>query len=526
MGYLGIQECEPGAHVPGTIALFDNPAQRTDEGKELKHAKGRTGHIILEPQPSGDPNDPLNWPTCRKICAMSIVSFGSILMTSTLPPLLAASAVVIAQDLHRSIGQVTQMTGYLLLVGGLTGPFINAAGRKWGKRPCFIVSSLFAFVGTLIASTTNTYEGLLVARIVQGFSISAYESLSISIIADMFFVHQRGVFVSVIAFMLGATSNFSSVICGPIAANLGWKYLFHIILAAIGIQLILIILFCPETTYRRGTLHNANHRKENEATIDHIEHRDAESFTPQPKTFFERMAIFTGVYSDETFARLFLAPFAVCLNLACCWAILAAGILVAVYVAVSYVMPQIFSYPPYNLSPSGVGYLYLGPSLGGFIASIILGYMMDAVATWATLRRNGGIYEPEFRLLLIGPCLLSGTGFMLFGHFAQAGRSYYLTAAMHGLAMFGTLFGLITTNAYVLDAYSDLANELFVAAMMVKNLLFFAFSYFVNDWTASQGPAQVFYVLGALCLTCTLSAPAVYVWGKKYRYYWHRKSTE
>lgn len=280
-------------------------------------------------------------------------------------------------------------------------------------------------------------------------------------IGNLYFVHQRGVYMSLIQFILGATSNFSSVVCGLITTNLGWKYLFHIYLALIGTQLLLLFFFCPETAYirdhrleidevstedlQRKKSYGGNHIKEKEAAIDkqaeesHTEHVDRTSSTSSPpatanpihapKTFWQRTAIFTGTYTDEGLLQLVIAPFAILLNLSILWVVVSSGALTALFVAVSYVLAQIFTLPPYLLDTSGMGYLSLSPFIGGLLASLILGRIVDPTIAWAT-RRNGGIYEPEFRLLPIVGCLLTGLGLMVFGALAEEGRSLYATG--HG----------------------------------------------------------------------------------------------
>lgn len=48
---------------PGTALLDDHTNLVSNETlSHLKKGTGRHSHVVLVPQPSDDPNDPLNWP--------------------------------------------------------------------------------------------------------------------------------------------------------------------------------------------------------------------------------------------------------------------------------------------------------------------------------------------------------------------------------------------------------------------------------------------------------------------------------
>lgn len=47
----------------------------------------------------------------------------------------------------------------------------------------------------------------------------------------------------------------------------------------------------------------------------------------------------------------------------------------------------------------------LGPLVGSVFAMLIAGYLCDSSARWLA-HKNGGIYEPEFRLPIIGVMLV------------------------------------------------------------------------------------------------------------------------
>ena len=374
---------------------------------------------------------------------------------------------------------------------------------------------------------------------------SAFESLVVSIIGDLFFVHHRGYFMTLIQFILGAASNFSAIIVGPIATNLGWPYLFHILIAFAALECALLFFFVPETTYIRDHRYDIDELAEDHlADLATLEKRHAgledkngvegseevvrvetatstvPAFRPK-KTFVQELSFFNGTFSNDNLLQLTIAPFAVCLNLAVLWMVIVTGGLTAFFVAQSYDMAQIFMAPPYLLSAAGVGYLSLGPFLGGLIGSIFLGASLDPMIKWCA-KKNGGVYEPEYRLLGMIPAITTGVGLMVFGYMAENHYSYYATAFFHGMDLFGIVCAAISASAYAIDAYRDMSSEIFIANMVFKNFLFYAFSYFVNDWTAEAGPAQVFYVFGGVAFIMILTTPIFFFWGKRYRSFWHR----
>jgi MFS family permease len=313
------------------------------------------------------------------------------------------------------------------------------------------------------------------------------------------------------------------------------------------LQLILQFLFVPETSYNRDhrfdidELKNDNledlaaleyHEKLNMAKAGtgatHAEEGVPGTTSPEQrvykkKTWVQDMAIFSGTYSSENLLQLFMAPFAVVLNVAVLWILIINSMFVVLYVVIAFVLAQLFAPPPYLLSSASIGYLSFGPFVGGILGTILLGLLSDPFIKWCA-RRNKGVYEPEYRLI---PCIMgvcSGLGLMLFGHLVSIGASPYATATVHGVMLFGVMFVCIGTSNYALDAYRGMANEIFIASMAVKNMILFGFSYFVNDWTAAVGPAHAFYVWGAVAFALVATLPVAFFFGKKYRSYWARNN--
>lgn len=133
MPFGGILE-DQGAHrVPGTVILNEEAANVEFQASGLKHAKGRNNALVLVPQPSNDPNDPLNWPIFKRIAVFSIISFGTILTAAVFGPLLNAGVVVLATEFDVSITAITKLIGDQFIVPAATGVLVCAVSRKLGS---------------------------------------------------------------------------------------------------------------------------------------------------------------------------------------------------------------------------------------------------------------------------------------------------------------------------------------------------------------------------------------------------------
>jgi MFS family permease len=289
------------------------------------------------------------------------------------------------------------VSGYNLLAAGCSGPIVCALSRKYGKRPVFLVSTLFGIIGTAIGEAKISYNYLLTARIIQGFSTSAFESLIVASIGDLYFVHQRGLRIAVINFIQNSASSLASIICGQVFANLGWLWLFHMFQIFLVVQFVLMFLFCPETTYLRDVRYEtdvvADEKLDELARIEE-EHREVEvgmepANIPKKKTFVQELAVYTGVYSQDNMLKYLVGPFITLLNPAACYAVITSGLLNSWYVGSAIILAGIFSGPPWKFGPAQIGYLGAGPFLGGMIGSIVVAWASDPVIKYMGKRNKG-----------------------------------------------------------------------------------------------------------------------------------------
>lgn len=357
-------------------------------------------------------------------------------------------------------------------------------------------------IGCILGEVSTTYNSLIGARVIQGVGASAYESLVMAAVGDIFFVHERGLRIAVLVFILAASGNLTLVIAGPITAHLGWHYNFHILLPFTAFQWIVLVLFAPETTFIRSptehdvslttdhkipnvkeapvTTHDETISPSNDiSSTQELESGQMPGAPNRRKTFRQRMALYNGVFVQDSIFKMLLACPVILLNVGGAYNVFVSGLVMSWYVGLAVVGTVIFSSPPYSYTATSVGYVCIAPLIGGLLGAVFAGLLTDPLARYLTMK-NKGVYEPELRLPLISVGLITAlAGIYGFGYSAQNLESVYVVAVNWAIALFGINVIVILSTAYPLDAFREHTTEIFVMNMMFKNL--FNYGYVISD---------------------------------------------
>ncbi|KAE8448172.1 hypothetical protein EG329_009776 [Mollisiaceae sp. DMI_Dod_QoI] len=491
---FGILEDKHIEHPPGTACMNDQsdvPREYEQVPKELlKHGTGRYSHVILVPQPSDSPNDPLNWSIWKKDGILLIVGL-SAAVVGAFGPMLSPGFLVIAAALHISVPTLAQSTAWVILCIGLSLFLANPIAKVLGRRPVFIVAVCIMFACSIWGAFSKNYTSFLASRVIAGLGMAPYEVLDI-----------------------------------------GWKWTFGICAIFFGIFIFLVVFFVPETAYIRAPIperlaSTITHASDSEKATGDVEKNEvtatgkstAESLPPvEPKeSYLHSLRFMSGrKYTDAPFWKILIRPVVIFWYPAVLWAFLIYGVSLTWIVVFSVVNASIFTLPPYNFSVSETGLISLSPFIFTILGEVISGPLNDWICLYLT-KKNHGIYEPEFRLVLMAPVLILGiTGFFGFGATVHYQTHWIGPVLTFGLANMATAFEAGCVFGYVIDSYEDLAEEAFVA-INARNLLTFGLTYFVNDWLAKDGALNVFNVLGSTFIAVVLLTVPLWIFGKKIR---------
>lgn len=164
-------------------------------------------------------------------------------------------------------------------------------------------------------------------------------------------------------------------------------------------------------------------------------------------------------YSNAPFLKIFLRPAIVLFYPGVLWAFLIYGVTLTWIVVFSVVNANIFTREPYNFSVSQVGLISLSPFILTIVGQVISGPLNDYLCLYLA-RKNHGIYEPEFRLVLMIPVFFLGVaGFFGFGASVHYQTHWIGPVLTFGLANMAMAFAGGCCFGYVIDSYQNLAEE-------------------------------------------------------------------
>jgi hypothetical protein len=179
---LGVLEDHHLQHVPGTALLADivEASQHQYHGRDtsvLRHGTGRNADIILVPQPSESPRDPLNWPQWKKELLLLIISIDTAVVGAW-GPMISPGYAEMAIQFNMSYNSLNGGLGWAIFAIGISCFVTNGLSVKYGRRPVMILGNLMLFISSVWAYHAHTYESLLASRIFGAIGMSPFEVLT------------------------------------------------------------------------------------------------------------------------------------------------------------------------------------------------------------------------------------------------------------------------------------------------------------------------------------------------------------
>ncbi len=161
------------------------------------------------------------WPALWALC----IGFFMILVDTTI---VSVATPAIIEHFNAGVNTVVWVTSAYLLAYAVPLLITGRLGDRFGPRRLYLVGLGIFTLASLWCGLTNSIEGLILARIVQGLGASLMTPQTMAIITRIFPQERRG---SAMA-LWGATAGVATLV-GPIAGgllvdSLGWEWIFFV----------------------------------------------------------------------------------------------------------------------------------------------------------------------------------------------------------------------------------------------------------------------------------------------------------
>ncbi|KAI1778700.1 MFS general substrate transporter [Hypoxylon cercidicola] len=526
---------------PGTVRLEVLKADRSAE-------------VVLQPRPTSNPNDPLNWKVWRKRLNFGLAAFYAMMVsaqvsatTPTWGPMgteLSFSDEVL-NDTY-AIGCATLALGAFMIM-----PF----ALKYGLRPVYVISCAAQLAVMIWAAKTETAGDWWGVNAVQCWLGSLGECMVQMTITDVFFVHQRGVMNSIYVWAANLGGNLAPVAAGYITASQGWRWVWWWCAILFGIETVVMFFGFEETKFdwtavvpgrpldiesqeavgkekvdEKPSPSNSLQIPENQAD-ESILNGTAVMIDPNipRKPYWQRLSLISPTKGHwSLFARHAYQPFFIMFTIpGVGYICLVYAILLSWGTVMSAAQSTYMLDAPYSFNSTQIGLMNLAPFIGSTLGSLVSGPLSD----WTVLKlakRNKGIYEPEMRLWVLVPFIVPAVaGPFWFGYVLQSGGPWISVACATAITSFGQAPISGVTLTYMLDAYNEIVGDALVALTFSRNTLSTVFVFAMSPWIAAVGMSNVFNTIGAIGLAILLFS-FIFIWkgkvwrvknAKRYRYY-------
>jgi len=261
-----------------------------------------------------------------------------------------------------------------------------------------------------------------------------------------------------------------------------------------------------------------------------------------PKSYVHTLKVYSGRLSKDSWLKVAIRPFILYAYPSVLWSAMVYALSVGWLIVMSESATTIYKTRYYHFTSVQTGLLYISPFIGGILGTAVAGKISDVLVRFMS-RRNGGIYEPEFRLVMVIPTALASViGLMGYGWAAEAGDAWIVPTVFFGIVSFGCALGSTTAITFCVDSYRQYAGEALVTLNFAKSMSYhtsilftlltsildichgLVFSLFFNEWLDAAGSKKVFLALGGIQLALLSLTIPMYIYGKRARMWTVRKN--
>ncbi|KAE9379967.1 MFS general substrate transporter [Stipitochalara longipes BDJ] len=518
--------------IPGTTRLVEEP-----DHVASSHLK-KHGDIILSPQPTNSPNDPLNWSLPRRCWHAALLCFVTALTAATSNDAGSAQDGM-NSDLGISYNAMNTGAGVLFIGIGYFTLLISPAAWLYGRRITFLICMVLGVIGAIwFAKVQNTEDSIWNQLFVGASEACAEANVQLSL-SEVFYSHQRGAVLGMYVLSTSIGTYLGPLIGGFVADRIGWRWIGWLSVIISCVTIVVLFFTMEETLFDRsaydvGTIDGVHEvgeapsvPSENEkvTSLNKSASDVPAAETEKKKTYWQRIQLITlapnviGTGFHQYFSRL-LHTLRVFTFPAVWYSGFQWGAQDAWLTFYLTLEDDNWYYAPWNYGDAGVGLMNVPCLIGAVIGCFWGGWLSDVWVAYYAKRFRNGIREAEDRLWMMYPvAVFSPLGMFLFGIGTAYGWAWPVPYVGLGFIGFGWGCAGDLSMAYLMDAYPEMVLEGMVGVAVVNNTLACLFTFTASIWLGGgvDSVRNCMIEIGVLDFLFVMTTIPMMYFGKKCR---------
>ena len=170
----------------------------------------------IDQNPQKDP-----WPALWAL----VLGFFMIMVDTTI---VSVATPAIIDELDAEVNSVIWVTSAYLLAYAVPVLITGRLGDRFGPKNLYLLGLTVFTAASLACGLTTTVEGLIIARVVQGFGASMITPQTMAIITRIFPAERRGQATALWGATAGVAVLVGPLLGGILVDSLGWEWIFFV----------------------------------------------------------------------------------------------------------------------------------------------------------------------------------------------------------------------------------------------------------------------------------------------------------
>ncbi|KZM28498.1 transmembrane transport [Ascochyta rabiei] len=181
-----------------------------------------------------------------------IISTATVTFTQGFGPLaLAPMFPALMEAFQCDLTEAIQFTGLCILMLGFSNFIWVPISTSFGRRPVYLLSQLVNFGASIWRARANSYGSFMGTCIVNGIGAGPSETIMPEVIADIFFLHDRGKWNTLYWVVYMGSLMAGPIVSGSMTESIGFRSFWWLNAGLIGASFLMLVFMFPETRFKR-----------------------------------------------------------------------------------------------------------------------------------------------------------------------------------------------------------------------------------------------------------------------------------